>query len=122
MSLVTRWIKVLGGFEGFHQWLEAPGEVAFLRNSHRHWFEVTVWIQVQHEDRELEFYILKRDVQNWLEVVRKAMKRNWSCEMISDKLAELIHGFYVNRNLKIEVSEDGKEASLCEYSYDTKAC
>ena len=36
-------------FEGFHSWEDAPDEVSFLRNLHRHIFHVTAKWKVNHD-------------------------------------------------------------------------
>ena len=52
--------------EGFHCWRDAPGEVAFLRNHHRHLFVIKVYKPVHHDDRDVEFILLGRIVRQYL--------------------------------------------------------
>ena len=61
---MTNYIYINTQFEGFHCWKEAPIEVSFLRNFHRHMFKVKVWIEVRSNDREIEFFMFKKDVNN----------------------------------------------------------
>lgn len=46
------------GVVGFHHWPEAPDELAYLRDSHRHMFGFKVECSVGHDDREVEFHFL----------------------------------------------------------------
>lgn len=52
-------IEIRTQFEGLHHWPDAPDDVAFLRNLHRHLFHVEVVIAVNHHDRETEFFQAK---------------------------------------------------------------
>lgn len=47
---------------GFHCWPEAPEAVAYLRQPHRHLFAIIVAINVTHDDRDIEFHMLQRDL------------------------------------------------------------
>lgn len=51
---------------GFHSWPEAPEPVHYLSNVHRHKFGIRVELAVVRHDREVEFHMLKRDVDSWL--------------------------------------------------------
>lgn len=98
-------------FEGFHKYTNAPENVKFLRNEHRHIFKVKVWIEVFHNNRELEFFQFKKFVES---LIDKNLN-NMSCEMIATLLASKIKTKYKSRKLKIEVSEDGENG--CENEY-----
>ena len=43
--------------EGIHKYPDAPDEVEFLRYPHRHIFKFKVQIDVEHDDRDIEFFI-----------------------------------------------------------------
>ena len=110
--------------EGFHFWKSAPKEVGFLKNVHRHIFKFKVRISVFHNDREIEFFIFKRFVNDcigfiWIEHGLNLWNKcdEMSCEMISDELAKMINRKYQKRNIVIEVSEDGENGCRCEYEY-----
>lgn len=90
-------------------------DVSFLANPHRHIFHFRVCIDVFHEDRELEFIQFKR----WLESLYNsnvAQLNYKSCEMIADDLYLQIAQKYPNRNVWIEVSEDGENGCYVEYN------
>ena len=82
-------------------------DVSFLGLPHRHIFHFKVWIEVFHDDREIEFIQFKR----WLERVYNdgTLELNHkSCEMIARELHATINARYPVREVRIEVSEDGE--------------
>ena len=90
-------------------------DVAFLASPHRHIFHFRVAIDVFHDDRELEFIQFKR----WLEslYVNTVLQLDYkSCEMIADDLYAQIAAKYPNRDVWIEVSEDGENGCYVEYN------
>lgn len=91
---------------GYHRYPNAPEDVGYLALKHRHLFKFKVGIEVFHDDREIEFHQFLR----WLEsLYDKALVLDYrSCEMIADELAEVIKGRYPNRDIEIDVSEDGE--------------
>jgi hypothetical protein len=90
-------------------------DVSFLASPHRHIFHFRVAIDVLHDDRDIEFIQFKR----WLEnlYVNNTLQLNYkSCEMISDDLYLQIAEKYPNRDVWIDVSEDGENGSYAEYN------
>ena len=90
-------------------------DVSFLASPHRHIFHFRVAIDVFHDDRELEFIQFKR----WLEslYVNTVLQLDYkSCEMIADDLYVQIAAKYPNRDVWIEVSEDGENGCYVEYN------
>jgi hypothetical protein len=89
-------------------------DVSFLANKHRHIFHFRVWLSVTHNDRDVEFIQFKR----WLENLYKdnILDLNFqSCEMMSDDLYSEISQRYPDREVWIEVSEDGENGSFIKY-------
>ena len=89
-------------------------DVSFLANPHRHIFHFRVWIDVVHNDRDIEFIQFKR----WLENLYKdgTLQLDYkSCEMMADDLYIQIASRYPNRAVWIEVSEDGENGALIKY-------
>jgi len=88
-------------------------DVSFLGYPHRHTFHFKVWIQVTHNDRDIEFIQFKR----WLEKLYTGLLQldYKSCEMMSDELHDVISHRYPNREIWIEVSEDGENGSFIKY-------
>ena len=89
-------------------------DVSFLGYPHRHIFHFKVWIQVTHNDRDIEFIQFKR----WLEKLYNdaILQLDYkSCEMMSDDLYAVISNKYPGREIWIEVSEDGENGSFIKY-------
>lgn len=108
----NNFIYITTQFEGFHAYPEAPKEVEFLKNLHRHLFKVKIWIEVFHNDRDIEFFIFKTQVDT---LIQNSDLYNASCEMISDYLYNKIKLTYPDREIRIEVNEDGENGSYKEY-------
>ena len=105
-------IWITHNFEGFHKYPDAPDEVVFLKNEHRHIFHLKIWIEVFHDDREIEFFMFKNFIKT---LIKTDSFNHMSCEMISDILYEKINKKYPKRDVKIEVSEDKENGSFIEY-------
>ena len=89
-------------------------DVSFLGVPHRHIFHFRVWIDVLHNDRDIEFIQFKR----WLENLYKdgILQLDYkSCEMMADDLYAEIAGRYPDRAVWIEVAEDGENGALIKY-------
>jgi hypothetical protein len=91
-------------------------DVSFLANPHRHIFHFRVWLSVTHNDRDVEFIQFKR----WLEQLYSSAQGvlsldHKSCEMMSDELYDTISQRYPDREVWIEVSEDGENGSFIKY-------
>ena len=89
-------------------------DVSFLGTPHRHIFHFRVWIDVLHNDRDIEFIQFKR----WLENLYKdgILQLDYkSCEMMADELYAEIAGRYPDRAVWIEVAEDGENGALIKY-------
>jgi hypothetical protein len=89
-------------------------DVSFLGTPHRHIFHFRVWIDVLHNDRDIEFIQFKR----WLENLYKdgILQLDYkSCEMMADDLYAEIAGRYPDRAVCIEVAEDGENGALIKY-------
>ena len=109
--------------EGIHKYpaaLEDPKlatgdeyDVSFLGHPHRHIFHFRVWIEVKHNDRDIEFIQFKR----WLENLYKGtLELDYkSCEMIADDLHTQIAKKQPGRKIWIEVSEDGENGCIKKY-------
>ena len=90
-------------------------DVSFLGTPHRHIFHFKIYIQVFHDDRDIEFIQFKR----WLEKCYKdgTLELNHkSCEMISRDLHETISARYPGREIWIDVSEDGENGCFIKFS------
>ena len=89
-------------------------DVSFLGYPHRHIFHFKVWIGVTHDDRDIEFIQFKRWLLNLYKDSILALDYK-SCEMMSQDLYDMISQKYPNREVWIEVSEDGENGSFIKY-------
>lgn len=89
-------IIVKFNIEGFHNWPDATTfapEVGFLSDRHRHIFFFELEKTVEHNDRDIEIILFKREVISWL-FDNYSTNREYlefgamSCEMIGTKLVE----------------------------------
>jgi len=90
-------------------------DVSFLGSPHRHIFHFRVAIDVFSTDRDIEFIQFKRWLENLYKDNILALDYK-SCEMMADDLYLRIASRYPNRNVTIEVSEDGENG--CSISYN----
>ena len=89
-------------------------DVSFLGYPHRHIFHFKVWIGVTHDDRDIEFIQFKRWLLNLYKDSTLSLDFK-SCEMMSGDLYDAISQRYPNREVWIEVSEDGENGSFIKY-------
>jgi hypothetical protein len=90
-------------------------DVSFLQYPHRHMFHFKVYLEVFHDDRDVEFIQFKR----WLENLynKGTLELDFkSCEMMADDLYKEISSKYTDRKIWIEVSEDGENGCLKQYA------
>ena len=121
MRQAQRQIWITWQKEGIHKYpaaLTDPAlaDVQFLGYPHRHIFHFRVWIDVFHNDRDLEFIQFKR----WCESLYNGHGAvlsldHKSCEMMADDLYIQIASRYPGRVVHIEVSEDGENGALIQY-------
>jgi hypothetical protein len=92
-------------FVGYHRWKDAPEEVDFLRNWHRHIFHVRVGVEVSALNREVEFFILKKKVDEFLKGAYEGKTFEASCEMIANVILNQFKASVVT------VSEDNENGA-----------
>lgn len=104
-------------FEALHNW---PQHSGFLQHPHRHLFKVSVELPVRHDDRDLEFFEVKNQIDKLIGVFIIAKKTGVgesifevtlpvsSCEAIAEKLWRLLPW----EATRIEVSEDGENSGV----------
>lgn len=130
MAVKKRWIKVKTSFRGIHNWPECDLQmVEFLKHPHRHTFKVEVKIAVSHNDREVEFLILQRDVDWAIKDILEDLEEEGenipnlgrkSCEEMAEDIYKYLcyYAHYRNREMIITVSEDGEVAAEIEFIPD----
>jgi len=126
MSRAERKIWVTFRKEGIHKYPAAATDpslatgdeydVSFLASPHRHIFHFRVWIDVFHNDRDVEFIQFKRWLEKLYSSTQNILSLDYkSCEMISDDLYLQIATKYPDRAVWIEVAEDGENGALIKY-------
>ena len=126
MDKAKRQIWVTWQKEGIHKYPAAATDpalatgdeydVSFLASPHRHIFHFRVWIDVFHNDRDVEFIQFKRWCESLYSGHGAVLSLDYkSCEMMADDLYIQIASRYPNRAVWIEVSEDGENGALIKY-------
>ena len=110
--------------EGIHRYPDAGNDpnlasgdeydVSFLQYPHRHIFHFQVYIEVFHDDRDIEFIQFKRWLENLYKQGTLALDFK-SCEMIARDLQATIAARYPKREIWIEVSEDGENGCFIKF-------
>lgn len=98
-------------FEDLHKWEEAPIEVNFLRSPHRHIFFVEIRCEVYHDDRELEFIMVKRELDKIIQKNIKTMPVTKSCEMMANELKSILKNRYL-RPFEVSILEDNENGVI----------
>ena len=94
--------------EGFHFWKEAPEIVSFLRDKHRHIFNIYCKFEVSHEEREIEIIMQQWEIEDYL----KSKYGNpcefggMSCESIAREILEAFNAY------EVKVLEDGAGGAI----------
>ena len=98
---------------GFHKYKSSPKDVKYLRQEHRHKFNFKVSVEVTHENREIEFHMLRRDC---IIILKTEFSRDidtdefdfegCSCELIADQIMQrLLRSDLYNKDIKDNFSE-----------------
>jgi len=114
-------IKIRTQFEGFHHYPGAgkiDNRLRFLETLHRHIFYVEVTMSVNHNDREIEFFLAKWALEEFLHNTFQSYK---SCEMIADDILEnhLFPTYGNKRHYNISVSEDNESDGIVTWTGET---
>jgi hypothetical protein len=110
--------------EGYHYFpgadknpLYATGDdydVSHLGYRHMHYFNFKVWVQVTHNNRDIEFIQLRRWIEKQygdgvLEIDHR------SCEMLAEDLYDKLSEKYPGMEIRIDVSEEGVNGAYVEF-------
>lgn len=123
-TTANKMIWVTFNREGIHRYpaaLEDPKlktgneyDVSFLGHPHRHIFYFKVYIEVFHDDRDIEFIQFKRWLNNLYGQGELQLDYR-SCEMIAEDLYLKINARYPGREVWIEVSEDNENGTFVKF-------
>lgn len=97
---------------GFHSWPDAPDNQKYLRNLHRHVFHFTIWLEVFHDDREVEFIKLKEELKRFTELTITEVGNVFSCEMLAGDICDRLGEVYPGRKIFAWVEEDGENGAI----------
>lgn len=102
---MTTFVGVHSNFYAYHRWLDAPNKVKFLREYHPHQFKAEVTIEVTHNERQIEFYILKEQLDKALiKYINK--KHEKSCETFAKEIRNYFIKLYPDSEIFVTVEED----------------
>jgi hypothetical protein len=79
-----------------------------------HYFFFKVWVEVFHDNRDIEFIQMRRWIEELYDSGYLSMD-NQSCEMMSDALAIQLRCRYPNSEIRIDISEENINGSYTEY-------
>lgn len=118
MGLNT-YIYITTDFIALHAWPECPYEqVSFLKYPHRHKFFVKVIFQVDHDHRQIEFFMAKKELDEYID--RKYKNKDlgpMSCEMIAKDILRVMNAIFKSV-VSVSVSEDEENGAIVEVSND----
>jgi predicted RNase H-like HicB family nuclease len=114
MPKTKKWVWITFQKSGFHYYPSADESVGYLASKHRHLFKFKVQIEVFHNDRDVEFHGLLNFCEGLFE--GKTLDIDFkSCEMLAQDLYDKLSERYSNRDIVIDVSEDGECGCSIEY-------
>lgn len=111
-------VEVKSQFEALHRWKDAPEPVKFLQDFHRHIFVVRVTVATKHANRDVEFFLLKKELDSIIKIhfVREPIKAlELSCEQIADIIQLELENAYITAS-KISVHEDDENGAVVLYA------
>ena len=104
---MTQYVICALQMEGFHCWPEADGELAYLKNSHRHIFFITAEFPVRNANREIEIISQQNTIKRYL--LSKYGDEDGACHFgrrsCEDIAAEILNQF--ENSTSCTVLEDG---------------
>ncbi len=119
LNFRASFITVKTSFVAKHYYAAAPESVKFLRDPHRHTFNVSVNIPVQDLDREFEFFLEREKIDEFItERFRTGEDLPYSCETMANIIAcwllEKKHTY-----VEITVQEDNENSATVVLSADS---
>ena len=106
MKNLNKQIIVKLQFEATHYWPACDiKEVDYLQYPHRHIFFIEIRKSVNHNDRDIEIIMFKKDVLNYLSSFEGNIK-SWSCEDLAEHLLTKYNAS------SVEVLEDNENGAI----------
>lgn len=98
--------------EKLHRWTSAPDEVYFLREPHRHLFNIKTTIEVDFADRDVEFIMASHRINEIMDRWKDMDTMDWSCETMAIDILKNLSKIYPNREMSCDVNEDGENGAV----------
>jgi hypothetical protein len=76
-------------------------------------FHFRVRVSVTHNDRDIEFILFKRELENLYQGTLNIDFQ--SCEMLAEDLTRYITLHYPDREVEVGVSEDGENGAIIQH-------
>ena len=113
-EITTIWVTFQK--EGIHCYPAAKDleGVEFLQHPHRHMFHFEIELEVMHDDRDVEFILFKRELENLYNAGLLELDHK-SCEMLARDVLDYITEAYPDRDVTVSVSEDGENRGRIRY-------
>ncbi len=117
-------IVVTTEFKSFHKYTDAPKQVAFLRNIHRHKFFVKAKFEVTHDNRDLEFFIIQSKLEGYIGSVLLPKLNDSQHQMSCEMMARLLIECFVQEGLPVtfmsifEDNENGAEIEVTGVTHE----
>lgn len=117
---MNRKVIVTNNFKGYHKYSNAPDDVAFLRNVHRHVFNVKTTIDVSHNERDIEFFQLQNSIEHFVQDTFAYSSQYiagiyiLSCESLAEAIVNHLRKIYPERHVRVEVWEDNENGAIVE--------
>lgn len=119
--MITRTVTVNWTQVGWHRWPEAEGERHYLALTHRHLFHYTVEMEVEHNDREVEFHDLL-DFARQVAPTPDVHLGRMSCEDMAEQVIDkLLARYGRERDMSVTVSEDDEVGATLGWKHDQPA-
>lgn len=92
-------------FEAIHSWEGCDiDRVNFLQNEHHHIFDVEVRIKQEHDNRDIEYLNMKKNIDEVLE--NSISKKNRSCEQYAKLIRDAVMKMTGREDVEVIVKED----------------
>lgn len=117
--MIKQWVEVSFQKEGIHLYPQALtdpklADVSFLGHPHRHIFHFYAKLEVFHDDREVEFILLKRELELLYPTLDNMGRK--SCEMLAMEVLVYLQTNYPGRDIVTRVYEDNENGAIVEYT------
>ena len=120
-----KYILVKTQFAGTHNWPTCDDQfsVDFLKYRHRHIFYIEAILSVSHKERQLEFFCVKEEIDNFIQnnffiQNRIVHLKDSSCETLAEQIVYSLLDLYDCKYIKVQVLEDNECGGIAAYSED----